>query len=259
MNIFPENSEKVIIVRAPGTNCDSETINALKTAGFQTASFTINDLVYSDDLLKETIGIVFPGGFTYGDYLGSGAVFSFLVKIKLLNKIFDFLNSGGRILGICNGFQILVRLGLLPFPDEGITASLETNITGRFECRWISLIKEESQIQRFESLPDKFDFPIAHMEGRLILKNNDVYERIIENKQAVFYYGISEPTEKYPLNPNGSAGGLAGISDPSGSILGMMPHPERYIYHDQYFKQYKISELTTGIKLFRNFFKSRRT
>lgn len=231
--ISRKESKSIIIVKAPGTNCDFETAEALARKGYSNLELTLNELINSVHCLQETAGIVLPGGFTYGDYLGSGVIFSFLIRFKLLDKLLDFVRAGGKILGICNGFQILTRLGLLPFPGEDECISLEPNNSGKFECRWVPLINCSEIVRNFSNLPPSIYLPVAHMEGRIKLKNEQLYSRLMQQGQVAFYYGRTKPTLEYPDNPNGSDHAIAGITDPDGKILGMMPHPERYIYKCQ--------------------------
>ncbi|MGC9366384.1 MAG: phosphoribosylformylglycinamidine synthase I [bacterium] len=227
-------SKTVIVLRAPGTNCDFETAEALTSRGYSNYKLTLKELLDSAYYLQEAQGLILPGGFTYGDYLGSGVILSFLIRFKLMDKLMDFIEAGGKILGICNGFQILTRLGLLPFPGEEACVSLEPNSSGKFECRWTPLINNSRLIENFSKLPSQFYLPVAHMEGRIKLKHQQLHYQLKQNDQIAFYYGQNQPTHIYPDNPNGSDFAIAGITDPQGKVLGMMPHPERFIYSGQY-------------------------
>lgn len=227
-------SKNIIVLRAPGTNCDFETAEALDIRGYTTYKLTLMEVVDSAYYLNDAQGVVLPGGFTYGDYLGSGVILSFLIRFKLMDKLIDFIEKGGKILGICNGFQILTRLGLLPFPGEEPCVSLEPNSSGKFECRWTPLINNSRLIENFSKLPSQFYLPVAHMEGRIKLSHEQLYYQLKQSGQIAFYYGQNQPTLFYPDNPNGSDHAIAGITDPQGKVLGMMPHPERFIYPGQY-------------------------
>lgn len=200
--------------------------------------------------------MIFPGGFTYGDYLGSGVIFSFIVRTRLENSLAEFAEKKGKILGICNGFQILVRLSLLPFPGETPTLSLEENERGRFECRWIPLLRKDSKVRSFKYLPESFYLPVAHMEGRVTFSDKKAIERVVDGGQAVFFYGKKEPDVSYPDNPNGSQMGIAGITDPSGSILGLMPHPERFLDLRQYPFRGEAFKEPLGITFMKLFFRT---
>ncbi len=205
--------------------------------------------------MSEIRGLIFPGGFTYGDYLGSGVIFSFILRAGIESALFNFIERKGKILGICNGFQILVRLSMLPFPGEKPSVSLEENASQRFECRWVPIIRNDSLIKNFRELPKSFSLPVAHLEGRLTFSGNEALERVLENGQAVFFYGVEKPSMKYSENPNGSQNGIAGISDPTGSILGLMPHPERVLDLRQYPFDSKSFKEPIGVTFMRCFFK----
>lgn len=250
MNTSVKDFRKIAIIKAPGTNCDLETEFSLKKSGYNVTIVKLKDMIYSTNLLSEFRGIILPGGFTYGDYIESGVIFSYLVKSKLIHKFYDFLDNKGKILGICNGFQILVRLGLLPFPKESVSISLENNQNNRFECRWVPIINHIGKISNFSKVPKQIFLPVAHLEGRLIFKNKEIYDRLKENNQIIFSYGFEESTIKYPDNPNGTESAIAGISDPNGRILGMMPHPERVIYDCQKYK----NKYPVGLDIIKFFF-----
>lgn len=205
--------------------------------------------------MSEIRGLVFPGGFTYGDYLGSGVIFSFIVRTGIESALFNFIEKKGKILGICNGFQILVRLSILPFPGEKPSVSLEVNASQRFECRWVPIIKNDALLGNFDELPNKFFLPVAHLEGRVAFSGTEALERVLEKGQAAFFYGVEKPSMKYSENPNGSQNGIAGISDPTGSILGLMPHPERILDLRQYPFGSEGFKEPIGVSFMRCFFK----
>ncbi|MBN1150306.1 phosphoribosylformylglycinamidine synthase I [candidate division WOR-3 bacterium] len=254
--IFPKDYKKIAIIQAPGTNCDAETFYCVFKSGFDPVKVKLRDCIYSSDLFSEIRGLIFPGGFTYGDYLGSGVIFSFIVKTKLEDTLNDFIRRKGKILGICNGFQILARLSILPFPGKSPSMSLEENERGRFECRWVPIKKHDSKIQTFRELPGKFHLPVAHMEGRVVFKDDNSLEKIIAGDQIVFSYGEGGENVKYPQNPNGSIMSIAGVTDPTGSVLGLMPHPERFLDKNQYpFEDWRFEE-PLGVTFMKMFFKN---
>lgn len=198
------------LLKFPGTNCDRETARALRTVGFdaEVHPFSAVDRTTVD----QSDLIVFSGGFSYGDYVKAGRLARLETEGKLGDALETFRDEGGFLLGICNGFQILLELGLLP---EG---SLVQNDTRRFICKWTSLEKIESNSMLLNGLPDRFELPIAHMEGRFV-----------SDGRAEEYRERGLVPLRYEDNPNGSEAGIAGLTDETGRVLGMMPHPERFL------------------------------
>jgi len=236
-----KNEIRVCILRVGGTNCDVETKRAFEDLSLKADIRHINDIVKNQDLLDYDV-LVFPGGFSFGDYVRAGAILakSFLAKLEKDLKI--FVDEERPILGICNGFQVLVEAGLLPGFDgisEYPEAALATNIPIGYRCRWVYLKHENegqciftSKISKGETLR----IPVAHAEGRFIFpkeKETDYLERLYENDQIVFRYCDERgqyAEGRYPDNPNGSFRDIAGICAPDGKIFGLMPHPERAYY-----------------------------
>ncbi|HIJ00207.1 MAG TPA: phosphoribosylformylglycinamidine synthase subunit PurQ [Candidatus Methanomethylophilaceae archaeon] len=228
---------KVCIMRIEGTNCEDETYNACKAAGCNPELVHLNQLTgHAKDRrdLEEYDALAFPGGFSAGDYVRAGAIFAARVKSSLGKEMRTFVEAEKPIIGICNGFQILVELGLLPATD-GIskvpTAALFTNDSGRFECRPTYLKNQGGGKCLFtRKIPrgKVVMFPSAHAEGKLMGDNDRFLDRLEENGQIVFRYVNPDGRPSgYPWNPNGSPGNVAGICNPSGNVLGLMPHPER--------------------------------
>jgi len=232
---------KICIVRVGGTNCDRETKRSLRDLGVKAEVQHLNVLVKRRNLLDYE-ALIIPGGFSFGDYVRAGAILAKSLAAKLDKELKAFIEEGKPILGICNGFQVLVESGLLP-GFSGISkypeAALATNIPIGYRCRWVYLRHENSgkciftnKIQKGEILR----IPVAHAEGRFIFpkrKEKELLEKLLNNDQLVFRYCDEEgrPAEgKYPENPNGSFYDIAGICDPSGTIFGLMPHPERAFY-----------------------------
>ncbi|MCS7385451.1 MAG: phosphoribosylformylglycinamidine synthase subunit PurQ [archaeon GB-1867-005] len=229
---------KVLVLRAPGTNCDEETARALRESGAVADVVHANRLVDGRLNLFDYHGLVIPGGFSYGDRVRAGAIWAKKLKAHLWRSFLNFAESGRPILGICNGFQVLVELGLLPgwsFGEEP-QAALAPNTSAKFEARWIYLRHENRGKCIFtRELPfgAVLRMPVAHSEGRFILGSEDYLHRLIAQDQIVFRYAKpnGEPANgEYPLNPNGSIYDLAGICNPKGNVLGLMPHPERAVY-----------------------------
>jgi phosphoribosylformylglycinamidine synthase I len=232
---------KVCVIRAGGTNCDAETQRAFQELGVQAETLHVNELANHGNLLDYDV-MVFPGGFSFGDYVRSGVIFARLLSVKLSKEIETFVDEGRPILGICNGFQILVEYGLLP-GFEGISrypeAALTTNVPQGFKCQWIFLKNENKGKCAFTiKIPrgKVLRMPIAHGEGRFLFpveKEQRMLDRLIDNDMMVFRYCDEKGNiadGNYPTNPNGAFHDIAGICNMEGTIFGLMPHPERAIY-----------------------------
>jgi phosphoribosylformylglycinamidine synthase I len=232
---------KVCVMRVGGTNCDAETRRAFQELGVQTEVRHVNELIKRRSLLDYDV-LVFPGGFSFGDYVRSGVIFARSLSVKLGKEMEAFIDEGRPILGICNGFQILVEYGLLP-GFEGIStypeATLTTNVPQGFKCQWIHLKNENKGKCAFTSLipPGKvLRMPIAHGEGRFLFpveKEQQMLDRLIDEDMMVFRYcdeNGKAADGKYPTNPNGAFHDIAGICNQEGTIFGLMPHPERAMY-----------------------------
>ncbi|MGQ9460909.1 MAG: phosphoribosylformylglycinamidine synthase subunit PurQ [Candidatus Bathyarchaeaceae archaeon] len=232
---------RVCIMRVGGTNCDAETKRAFDDLGVRAEIIHLNEIAKKGSILDYS-ALVFPGGFSYGDYVRAGAIWAKGTLAKLRHDLRRFVEEGRPILGICNGFQVLVEAGLLP-GFEGVSeypeAALATNIPVGYRCRWVYVRHENSgkcifthKIRKGEVLR----IPVAHAEGRFLFskeKEDSYLKRLYDNDQLVFRY-CDEKGEyadgRYPANPNGSFYDIAGICDPSGTIFGLMPHPERAFY-----------------------------
>jgi phosphoribosylformylglycinamidine synthase len=208
--------------------------------------------------------LALPGGFSYGDDVASGRIFANELKCKLGDSLRDFIRQGKLIIGICNGFQILVKSGLLP-GNEAMEqdASLIINDSGKFEDRWVYL-KSKSKNQKSKigqrcvwtkGLPEVIYLPVAHGEGKFVVKDKAALNRLQVNHQIVFQYCDEDGNlAGYPCNPNGSFKNIAGICDDTGRILGLMPHPERHIdftHHPRWTSLRKRKE-GDGLQIFRN-------
>ena len=229
---------RVCILRVGGTNCDAETRRAFQESGMKA------DVVHFDQLVKQAALLdyhilVIPGGFSHGDYVRAGAIWAKRLMAKIGKEVERFVDEGRPILGICNGFQVLVEAGLLPQFD-GISsfpeAALGTNIPSGYNCRWVYLRHENKGsciFTRNISKDSVVRIPVAHSEGRFMFaKENGKkhLERLLEEGGLVFRYcqpGGEYADGEYPSNPNGSFHDIGGICNPSGTIFGLMPHPER--------------------------------
>jgi phosphoribosylformylglycinamidine synthase len=252
---------KVMIIRAAGTNCDVETQYAFELAG------AIAERVYIDEIRNKNLLdyqiIALPGGFTYGDDIAAGKILANEIKYRYRDQFMKFIEKENLIIGICNGFQVLVKSGILPgiegyFEEQKV--SLVANDSERFEDRWTYLRVEGERSVFTKNSKDIITLPVAHAEGKFVAKDDAVLE---ETKGLTVFTYVNEFGEEaqYPQNPNGSTLGIAGIADRTGRILGLMPHPERhvsYIQHPDHLKHGKNGE-GDGLFIFKNavnYFKS---
>jgi len=224
---------KVLVMSGYGINCEEETLFAFIKAGADGEIVHINDLISGDKKLEDFQILAFPGGFSYGDDTGSGYAFANKIKNNLWDDVKKFIENDKLVLGICNGFQILVNLGLLPAIGEKYgenQVALTHNNTARYECRWINLINTSSKCIFTKGIK-KISLPVAHGEGKFFAPEETMKE--LENKDLiVFKYATAQgdlANGSFPSNPNGSLNDIAGICDETGRILGLMPHPERSI------------------------------
>jgi phosphoribosylformylglycinamidine synthase len=214
-------------LRASGTNCDVETAFALEHAGAEVELVHVNRLVGRERRLSDYRMLVIPGGFTYGDDLGGGKILANELSIKLGEDISRFVESGGLILGICNGFQVMLKAGILPEPSAaGVQVTMTSNDSGRFECRWVYLgVNWESPCIFTRGMTGMY-LPVAHGEGKVVTAGN-----ALDDSSISLYYTDETGGRGagYPWNPNGSMNDIAGICDKTGRIFALMPHPERHV------------------------------
>ena len=233
----PTSDVRVLVLRAAGTNCDAETVRAFRAAGASVELLHLNELTRDPARLDDHRILALPGGFSYGDYIAAGRVFAIELRHRLADPLQRFVADGGFVVGICNGFQILVELGLLEGNSSaGRRFSLTDNASSRFECRWVTLREERCAVPWLEP-GRRMPAPVAHAEGRFVVRDPDVLEELRARGQIALTYVAPQGTEglaaaavasvPYPWNPNGSVANIAGLCDPTGRILGLMPHPER--------------------------------
>lgn len=219
---------KALVLRTAGTNCNVETAFAFQYAGADVETVHINELISSPAKIDHSQILCIPGGFSYGDDIHAGQVLAMEMLLFLRDALSRFIDKGGLVLGICNGFQVLVKCGLLPalkgrFNQE---ASLVINESGRFVDRWVKLeVKETHCLWTAGMAGDIIDMPVAHGEGRFYA-SEDVLAGVCDGGRIVFQYALG-------TNPNGSLMDIAGITDRTGQVLGLMPHPERAMFGAQ--------------------------
>jgi len=256
---MPEKPQ-VIVLRTAGTNCDAETAYAFQRFGAEVDLVHINRLFSREKSLAQYHILAIPGGFTYGDDIMAGRILANELRLRLGQDIREFIRAGKLILGICNGFQVLVKAGFLPGSSEsgesaGQTATLTYNDSGKFEDRWVHL-KLSGRSVWTDGCDNIIFIPVAHAEGKFIPRDAEILRQLQANDQIVFRYCASDGQPGvYPDNPNGSVEHIAGICDPTGRILGMMPHPERHLLFEQHpfwTRLKKESRFGHGFRIFYN-------
>jgi phosphoribosylformylglycinamidine synthase subunit PurQ / glutaminase len=235
---------KTAILYSPGTNCHEETAAAIELAGGKAELVLLKDLIDGHSRLDDFQAAIVPGGFSYGDHLGAGRIFATMLVARLRDELVRFLDAKKPLLGICNGFQVLTEAGILPDRTPGHrTMSLLENQSARFEDRKLRLIVSAEKCVWTEGLAGQIlEMPCAHGEGRPLFCSTGTSSP----PRVVFRYGDvkGQPTMEYPSNPNGSPDADAGITDETGLVLGLMPHPERTSLPAHYSQD--------GLKIFRN-------
>ncbi len=226
---------RILILRAPGTNCDHETAYAFQRAGGQTELVHINRLLEAPELAADYQVLCLPGGFSYGDDIAAGRILANQIRHHLYDTLHEFKAAEKLILGICNGFQVLIKSGVLlaDDPQHGPVATLTWNDSGRFVDRWIRLVGEPGKCVFLAGIRGMY-LPIAHAEGKFVVRDSHVLDQLTRQGQLALRYcddtaTICDDQLPPPINPNGSIANVAGICDETGRVLGLMPHPERHI------------------------------
>jgi phosphoribosylformylglycinamidine synthase I len=244
---------KVIMLRAPGTNRDVDTQIAFEVVGAEVASALVTELFRREKRLADYHIAVIPGGFTYGDDISAGRIMANEIRLRLGEDIKKFVADGRLVLGICNGFQVLVKTGILPdIPGQNAQpVTLTNNDSGKFECRWVYLKVDHKSPCVFTKGIDLVYAPVAHGEGKLVAEPG-----MTEKLNVVVQYvdANGRTSAGYPCNPNGSVNDIAGICDASGRIFGLMPHPEdfiRWTQHPRWTREKERRDLY-GLQIFTN-------
>ncbi len=235
---------KAVILKAPGTNCDREMRQALTLAGAVAVTMDFFQAAKRPKSLYDYDMLVLPGGFSYGDYLGSGKVFSLMLEADLAGLLLDFATQGRTVLGVCNGFQVLVNSGLFSSGERKVT--LRANALGRFECRWVKVGVEADSVlakRARKIIKEDFELPIAHAEGRFTVADQATLAGLRREGSVFLRYRGA--------NPNGSDGAVAGITNVMGNVIGMMPHPERFVALEQHYHRHSVAGTTPwGLEFF---------
>ena len=253
MNTTP----RALVLRAPGINCDKEAAHACRLVGFDAELVHINSLLKAPDTLLDYAFLVIPGGFSYGDDLGAGTLLAKNLTIHLGKQLQQFVDEGRPVLGICNGFQVLVKAGLLPSEEEGkangaLMATLTDNASAQFECRWVTLAAPASTCLFTRGIERPLELPVAHGEGQFVFRGNIAYLQATKQIPLVYVTESAEETS-YPANPNGSVGNVAGVCNIRGNVLGLMPHPERYVTALQHpLRRGGVNGQGDGLLIFKN-------
>lgn len=261
---------RILILRAPGTNCDVETAYAFELAGGATERWHINRVLEEPHSLEDFQILCIAGGFSYGDDIAAGRILGNQIQHHLSESLAAFREAGKLIIGICNGFQVLLKTNLLAAAAaHGPTATLTLNDSGHFEARWVRLAVDPGKCVFLQGIQE-MELPVAHGEGKFVAHDEATFQRMANNGQFVIRYSSPAdsdqqsairnpqsaiaPTVPYPANPNGAQGDLAGICDESGRVLGLMPHPERFVDWTQHprWTREPARPIGEGLRVFQN-------
>ncbi len=239
---------KAVVLRAAGINCDLETEYALELAGACAERMHINRLIEDKAALDSYQILVIPGGFSYGDDVAAGKILANQIVHHLYEPVKKFIDQGKVAIGICNGFQVLVKAGLLPGgeTERRQVITITNNDSGKFEDRWVYLEPQTDRCVLTET-GKRIYLPVAHGEGKVVMADEQTREQIVSGGFVAFKYVDENGNEgDYPVNPNGSTDAIAGLTDATGRVLGLMPHPERYVRPTQHPHWSRLKERPDG-------------
>ncbi len=250
---------RALVLAGYGINCEAETRVAFERAGATATIMHLGDLVESPAFLRQQHILAVPGGFSFGDDVGSGKILANRLRYRLGDALREFVAARKLMIGICNGFQVLVKLGILPLFDGDFVqeTTLTHNDSGRFEGRWVRVTGDPASVCVWTRGIASMELPVRHGEGKFLVRGESVLERLRAGGQiALRYAGAGGGPAKgvYPANPNGSLDDIAGICDPSGRIFGLMPHPEAFLEgtnHPRWTREGLLPE-GAGLAIFRN-------
>jgi len=240
---------RAMVVQAAGSNRDLEAAQALDLAGAQAEIVPLQDLRARCRRLADYHMLVLPGGFSYADALGAGKLLALDLNSDLAEQVRVFVDSGKPVLGICNGFQALLKAGLLAKPS----ATLTFNHSGHFECRWVTLAPRSRQCIWTRGLTESLYCPVAHGEGNFVAADEATLSELAASGQVALTYARPDglPADgAYPYNPNGSAADIAGLCNSAGNVLGLMPHPENHLFSYQHPRWTRGESGGLGLRLF---------
>jgi phosphoribosylformylglycinamidine synthase II/phosphoribosylformylglycinamidine synthase I len=248
------SAKKVLVLHANGSNRDHDASLAIELSGGTPEIVHVNQLADGSRKLEDYAMLVLPGGFSYGDDLGAGVLWALDLRERFDEQLRRFVSSGRPVMGICNGFQTLVKAGVLPGDLEQYnaaqarTSTLTFNQQGHFECRWVTLEPNQNSVSIFtKGLEFAIDTPIAHGEGRFVCD-----DATLEGLQSRGMIALTYSGSEYPANPNGSVFNIAGVSNAAGNVLGLMPHPENHVFDWQHPRWHRGEKGSTGLVLFQN-------
>ncbi|GAB4510050.1 MAG: hypothetical protein OHK0046_06140 [Anaerolineae bacterium] len=243
---------RVLILHANGTNRDRDAVLACQLAGGEPEIVHLNQIFNGERHLLDYHMLVVPGGFSYGDDLGAGVLWALDLRERLGNALHKFIDEGRPVMGICNGFQTLVKAGVLPGGERNVT--LTNNASGQFECRWVYLqANPHSPCLFTQGMEGLMYVPVAHGEGQVAVEDEAVLKRLkTDGLIALTYVDAAGNPVDYPGNPNGSVAGIAGLCNPVGNVFGLMPHPENHIFPWQHPRHHRKEQGLDGLRLFKN-------